>query len=150
MGSYRGNGPLVPHLDMTAALSTSGGAGPAFVVGLLGIDDKRGSNTGNDKIVVFTVAAQARRLLLTCLTLTTRGEATGQGRCHGGRVAAAVAQAQRLLSACLASRLRTRGRVSRSATGGNRRAQPARTPGRCAIEIGVMVLATDAQGHPEW
>ena len=36
------------------------------------------------------------------------------------------------------------------ATGGNRRAQPVRTPGRCAIEIGAMVLATDAQGHPEW
>ena len=27
------------------------------------------------------------------------------------------------------------------ATGGNRRAQPVRTPGRCAIEIGAMVLA---------
>ena len=120
------------------------------VVSLLGVDDKRGSNRGNDKIVVVTVAAQARRSLSTCLTLTTRGEATGQGRRRGGRVAAAVAQAQRLLSACLASRLMTRGWVSRLATGGNRRAQPAHTPGRCAIEIGVMVLATDAQGHPEW
>ena len=37
-----------------------------------------------------------------------------------------------------------------SATGGNRRTQPARTPVRCAIDIGMMVLATDAQGHPEW
>jgi hypothetical protein len=36
------------------------------------------------------------------------------------------------------------------ATGGNRRAQPVHTPGRCVVEIGVMVLATDAQGHPEW
>jgi len=40
-------------------------------------------------------------------------------------------------------------RGSRSATGGNRRSLPAHTPGRCAIEIGAMVLATDAQGHPE-
>ena len=41
-------------------------------------------------------------------------------------------------------------RGSRLATGGNRHAQPAHTPGRCVIEIGAMVLATDVQGHPEW
>jgi hypothetical protein len=41
-------------------------------------------------------------------------------------------------------------RGSWSAIGGNRRAQPAHTPGRCTVEIGAMVLATDAQGNPEW
>ena len=87
---------MVPHLDMTAASSTSDGAGPAFVVSLLGVDDKRGSNRGNDKIVVVTVAAQARRSLLACLTLTTRLRATGtlvqwQGGSGGGAGPAFVA-----------------------------------------------------------
>ena len=53
MASYRGNRPVVPHLDTTAASSSGDGAGPAFVVGLLGIDDKRGSNRANNKKVAL-------------------------------------------------------------------------------------------------
>jgi len=69
-------------------------------------------------------------------------------RCRGGRVAvvAAVAvHAPHLLSACLASRSKTR-----VAVGYRGQQAPVRTPGRCTIEIGAMVLTTDAQGHPEW
>ena len=40
---------MVPHLDMTVTSSSGDGAGPAFVLSLLGIGDKRGSNRGNDK-----------------------------------------------------------------------------------------------------
>jgi hypothetical protein len=52
---------VVSHLETTAASSSGGGAGPTFTVSLLGVDDKRGSNRGNDKsrIVVVMVAAQA-------------------------------------------------------------------------------------------
>ena len=94
-------------------------------------------------IVVVTVTAQARRSLLACLMLTTRGGATGalsrwQGGSGGGAGPAFVA-------GLLGVKVK-----DKSATGGNRRAQPVRTPGRCAIEIGVMVLVTDVQGHPEW
>jgi len=97
-------------------------------------------------IVVVTVAVQARRLLSACLTLTTRGGATGalsrlQGGSGGGAGPAFVFSLLGVVEDKRGSRL---------ATGGNRRAQPARTPGRCASEIGAMVLATDAQGHPEW
>ena len=58
-------------------------------------------------------------------------------------MAAAAVQARRLLLACLAFE-------DKLAAGGNRRAQPARTPGRCANEIGAIFLSTDVQGHPEW
>ena len=80
---------------------------------------------------------------MACLTLTTRRGATGalsrwQGGSGGGAGPAFVAG---LLGVEVEDKL---------ATWGNRSAQPVRTPGRCAIEIGVMVLATDAQGHPEW
>ena len=44
MATYRGNGPV-----MMEASSSGSGAGPAFVVGLLGVNDKRGSNRGNNK-----------------------------------------------------------------------------------------------------
>jgi hypothetical protein len=47
--TYRGNGPVVPHLETTVASSSGGGASPAFIVGLLGVDVKRGSNRRNDK-----------------------------------------------------------------------------------------------------
>ena len=40
---------MVPHLETTAASSSGDSAGPAFIVGLLGVDVKRGSNRGNDK-----------------------------------------------------------------------------------------------------
>ena len=40
---------MVPHLDTTATSSSSDGTGPAFVLSLLGVGDKRGSNRGNDK-----------------------------------------------------------------------------------------------------
>ena len=49
MATYRGNGPVIPHLETTVASSSGGGAGPAFIVGLLGINVKKGSNRGNDK-----------------------------------------------------------------------------------------------------
>lgn len=52
-GELSGDRPVVPHLDTTAASSSGDGAGPAFVVGLLGIDDKRGSNRGNNKKVAL-------------------------------------------------------------------------------------------------
>ena len=40
---------MVPHLDTMTASKSGGGAGPVFVVGLLGVNDKRGSNRGNNK-----------------------------------------------------------------------------------------------------
>jgi hypothetical protein len=40
---------VVPHLDTTAASLSGDGAGPAFVISLLGVDNKRGSNRGNNK-----------------------------------------------------------------------------------------------------
>jgi len=40
---------VVPHLETTAASSSRDSAGPAFIVGLLGVDVKRGSNRGNNK-----------------------------------------------------------------------------------------------------
>jgi len=46
---YHGNVPVVPHLDMTTASSSGGGAGPAYIISLLGINDKRGGNRGNNK-----------------------------------------------------------------------------------------------------
>jgi hypothetical protein len=49
LATYRGNGHVIPHLDVMAASSSGSGAGPAFVVGMLGIDDKRGGNRGSDK-----------------------------------------------------------------------------------------------------
>jgi hypothetical protein len=77
------------------------------------------------RIVAVTVAAQARRLLsASCLTLTTRGGATGalsrwQGGSGGGACPAFVAG---LLGVEVEDK-----RGIRLATGGNRRAQPART-----------------------
>jgi len=56
-----------------------------------------------------------------------------------------ASHAPHLLSACLASRSKTR-----VAVGYRGQQAPVRTPGRCTIEIGAMVLTTDAQGHPEW
>jgi hypothetical protein len=84
------------------------------------------------------------------LTLTTRGGATGaflrwQGGSGGGAGPAFVVG---LLG--VASRSRTRGAVGRQQGATQARTTPARTPGRCAVEIGAMVLATDVQGHPEW
>ncbi len=49
MATYRGNGPVVPHLDTMAVSSSGGSAGLAFVVGLLGVAVKRGSNRCKDK-----------------------------------------------------------------------------------------------------
>ena len=49
MATYRGNGPVVSHLETTAASSSGGGASPAFIVGLLGVNVKRGSNRRNDQ-----------------------------------------------------------------------------------------------------
>ena len=134
---------MVPHLDMTATLGSGGGAGPAFIIGLLGLDDKRGSNRGNDN--------------------------KSHCRCHGGSTSPAfvvglfdvdnkrggnmwqegnisrLQQGPIVVVACLASRSRTR-----VAVGYRGQQAPVRTPGRCAIEIGAMVLMTDAQSHPEW
>ena len=105
--------------------------------------------TTKGRIVVVTVAAQARRSLSACLTLTTRrgGGATGvlsrwQSGSGGG---AGLAFVVVLLGVEVEDK-----RGSWLATGGNRRAQPAHTPGRCAVEIGALVLVTDEQGHPEW
>ena len=44
---------MVPHLDTTAASLSGDGAGPAFVISLLGVDNKRGSNRGNNKKVAL-------------------------------------------------------------------------------------------------
>jgi len=44
---------VVPHLDTTVASSSGSGADPAFVVGLLSIDDKRESNRDNNKRLYY-------------------------------------------------------------------------------------------------
>ena len=44
---------MVPHLDTMAASLSGDGAGPTFIVGLLGVDVKRGSNRGNNKKVAL-------------------------------------------------------------------------------------------------
>jgi len=103
--------------------------------------------TTKGRIVVVTVAAQTRRSLKACSTLTTRGGATGalsqwQGGSGSGADPAFVAG---LLGIKVENK-----RGSGLATEGNRRAQHARSSGRCAVEIGAMVMAKDVQGRPEW
>ena len=147
---------MVPHLDMMAALSSGGGAGPAFIFGLLGIDDKRGSNRGIDKRSHCSCnRGGTSPAFLVGLFNVDNKRGGQQGRFCSGRVAAATEQARRLLSACLVWR---RGRGQEGQSVGNRgqqgatqaRTTPARTQGRCAIEIGAIVLVTDVQGHSEW
>jgi len=140
---------VVPHLDMTAASSSGSGTGPAFVVGLLGVKDERGSNRGNDKRFHCSChgGGTSPAFVVGLLDVDNKGGATGslsrwQGGSGGGAGPAFVAG---LLGVEVEDK-----RGSRLATGGNRHAQPAHTPGRCVIEIGAMVLATDVQGHPEW
>jgi hypothetical protein len=150
LATNRGNGPMVPHLDATAASSSGGGTGPAFVISLLGINDKMGSNRGNDKRLHCSCHGDGTRRAFAVGLLGVDNKRW----CNRGVVAVAGWQwRQRRPGVCCRPAWRQgRGledkRGSRSATGGNRRAQPACTPGRCAIKIGAMVLVTDSQGHP--
>ena len=133
---------------MMEASSSGSGAGPAFVVGLLGVNDKRGSNRGNNK-----------RLHCSCHGGGTSpafvvGLLDVDNKRGGNRGVVAVAGWQRRRrrpGVCFRPAWRQgRGQEGQWITAGNRRTQPANTPGRCVIEIGAMDLATDAQGHPEW
>ena len=139
---------MVPHLDMTVTSSSGDGAGPAFVLSLLGIGDKRGSNRGNDKRLHCSCHGDGTSPAFVVGLLDVDNKRGGnrgvvvvagwQGGSGGGAGPAFVA-------GLLGVKIK-----DKSATGGNRCTQPVRTPGRCAIEIGVMVLVTDVQGHPEW
>ena len=133
---------MVPHLDATAASSSGGGAGPAFVISLLGINDKMGSNRGNDKRLHCSCHGDGTRRAFAVGLLGADNKRWG----NRGVVAVAGWQWwQRRPGVCCRPAWRQgRGledkRGSRSATGGNRRAQPACTPGRCAIKICAMVF----------
>jgi hypothetical protein len=72
---------------------SDGGAGLAFVFELLGVDNKRGCNVGQQGqhlqgciaiVLVAAVAAQARRLLLVCLGI--KGDVGQQGQRPHGRI----------------------------------------------------------------
>ena len=144
------NGPVVPHLDTTAASSSSGGTGAAYVIiSLLGVNEKRGSNRGGNN----------KRSHCSCHGCGTSpafvvGLLDVDDKIKGNRDVGAVAGWQRRRRrpgvCCRPAWRRGGGQEGQWVTGGNRRTQPAHTLGRCAIEIGVMVLVTDAQGHPEW
>ena len=76
--TYHGKGQLVPYLDAMATSLSGGVTGLVFVVGLLGVDDKKGSTEATTQgrivlvVAVAAVAMQAQRLLLACLVSRTR------------------------------------------------------------------------------
>ena len=74
MAIYRGNGPVVLHLDMTMAAQALHSSSVCLASTTRG---EATEATAKGHIVVVTVAAQTRRSLSACLTLTTRGGATG-------------------------------------------------------------------------
>ena len=112
---------MVPHLETTAASLSGGGAGPAFVVGLLVVDVKRGSNIGNGKKSHCSCHGGGTSLAFFVGLLDIDSKRGGQKGQQGNItrlqqgliVVVAVAGWQwrwrrpGLLSACLASRSRT-------------------------------------------
>ena len=83
-GGNRGNGKMLHYCSCQG-----GSTGPAFIVSLLAIDNKRGGDRGNRgnitrlqqgcNVIVAVVggAAQTRHLLLACLASRTEWAATG-------------------------------------------------------------------------
>jgi len=135
---------VVPHLDTTAALSSDSGAGPAFIIGLLSVNDKRGSNRGNDKRSYYSCNGGGTSLAFVVGLLDVDSKRGGnRGAGSGGGTGPAFVAGR------LASRSRTRWAVGRQqgATGAHYLR---------ALREGVRLrlvrwfLATDAQGHPEW
>ena len=137
---------MVPHLDTTAALSSDGGAGPAFIIGLLSVNDKRGSNRGNDKRSYYSCNGGGTSLAFVVGLLDVDCKRGG----NRGIVAVAGCWQRRRHRpgvCCRPVGVKVKDKMgSWSATGGNRRALPARTPGRCAIEIGAMVFGDRCAG----